>query len=113
MSVPRAITPARGMSRSGVCDSSAASGSSSMPRKNHIAKGSANRMGRMPSGRNTDEPTASAFGAMSHSLSHEKAPETSAMTENSRMIAMAMIDTTMAKRNEMCAPAALSATKAT
>ena len=37
--------PARGMSCAGLCVSSAASGSSSMPRKNHIANGRANRIG--------------------------------------------------------------------
>ncbi len=35
------MIPARGMSLAGSCDSSAASGSSSMPRKNQIANGSA------------------------------------------------------------------------
>ena len=46
ISVARAQRPARGMSRTGLCDSSAASGSSSMPRKNHIANGSAKRIGQ-------------------------------------------------------------------
>ena len=66
MSVPRAERPARGMSRTGLCASSAASGSSSMPRKNHIANGSAKRIGSTPCGRNAVWP---ASGAMSKSLS--------------------------------------------
>ncbi len=101
MSVPRAMTPARGMSFSGECDSSAASGSSSMPRKNHMANGRAKRIGNQPSGRNVDDPATSGFGAMSHSLSNENRPEASAMIENTRMMPIAMIETTIAKRNEM------------
>ncbi len=67
ISVPRAQNPAFGMSRTGFVDSSAASGSSSMPRKNHIANGSANRIGKTPCGRKADCPGS---GSMSHSVSH-------------------------------------------
>ena len=98
------------MSRTGSCDSSAASGSSSMPRKNHIANGSANRIGNTPCGRNALCP---ASGAMFHSASHEKLPEKTAMAEKTRMIAIEMIETTMANLNEMLAPAAFSAMNAT
>jgi hypothetical protein len=105
MSVPRAQRPARGMSRTGSCDSSAASGSSSMPRKNHIANGRAKRIGNTPCGRNAVWP---ASGAMSKRLSHENRPDVAAMTENTRRIPIEMIDTTIANLNEMLAPAVLS-----
>ena len=111
MSVPRAMKPARGMSLVGLCDSSAASGSSSMPRKNHIANGSANRIGRTPCGRNAR--LAGVGRDVRRAMSQLNAPETIAMTEKTRRIAIEMIDTTIANLNEMLAPAELSAMKTT
>jgi hypothetical protein len=91
-------------------DSSAASGSSSIPRKNHIANGSANRIGSRPCGRNSVWPGS---GAMSQRLPHWNAPENSAITEKTRMMPIEMIDTTIANLNEIAAPAELSAMKTT
>jgi hypothetical protein len=102
--VPRAQRPARGMSRAGSCASSAASGSSSMPRKNHMAKGSANRMGKTPCGRNSVCP---ASGTLSNRLSKLNTPENTAIAEKTRMMPIEMIDTTMANLKEMFAPAEL------
>ena len=94
------------MSRTGSVDSSAASGSSSMPRKNHIANGSANRIGSTPCGRNAVWPGS---GSMSKSLSHENSPEKIAIALNTSRIAIEMIDTTIANLNDRLAPAALMA----
>ena len=47
------------------------------------------------------------------SLSHENAPEKIAIAEKTRMIAIEMIDTTMANLNEMLAPAAFRAMNTT
>jgi len=79
-----------------------------MPRKNHIAKGSANRIGRTPWGRNAVWPSS---GTMSHRASHENAPEKSAMAEKTRMIPIEITDTMIAKRNEIAAPAEFRAMK--
>ena len=49
---------------------------------------------------------------MSKSLSQLNCPENSAITEKTRMMAIEMIDTTIANLNEIAAPAALSAMKA-
>ena len=57
-SVMSPTMPALGMSFAGLFVSSAANGSSSMPRKNHIAKGSENRMPTAPNGRKVDLPGA-------------------------------------------------------
>lgn len=108
MSVPRAQRPARGMSRTGLWDSSAASGSSSIPRKNHMANGRANRIGRIPCGRNAFWP---ASGTMSNSDAQLKCPLNSAIAEKKRMIAIEMTDTMIANLNDTLAPAVLSATK--
>ena len=79
-----------------------------MPRKNHIANGSANKIGSTPWGRNSFQPGS---GSMFHSDAQSSAGEKSAITENTTMIAIEMIDTTIANRNEMCAPAEFSAMK--
>jgi hypothetical protein len=110
MSVPRAMKPARGMSFVGLTDSSAASGSSSMPRKNHIANGRAKRMGTTPWGRKADWPGS---GAILKSDAASNLPEKRAIAENTRRIAIEMIETTMANLNEMLAPAELRAMKIT
>ena len=49
---------------------------------------------------------------MSKSLSQLNWPEKSAITENTRMMAIEMIDTTMANLKEIAAPAAFRAMKA-
>jgi hypothetical protein len=110
MSVPRAQNPAFGMSRTGSCASSAASGSSSMPRKNHMAKGSANRIGTTPCGRNEDCP---ASGSMLKRLSQLKRPEKAAIAEKTSRMAMEMIETTIANLKEIAAPAEFRAMNAT
>ena len=108
MRVPRAQKPARGMSRTGLWDSSAASGSSSMPRKNHIANGRAKRMGSTPWGRNSFQPGS---GAMFQSEPQSSAGEKSAMTLKTTRMPIEITETTMANLKEMAAPAAFSPMK--
>jgi len=76
-----------------------------MPRKNHIANGRANRIGTTPCGRNSVWPGS---GAISHRFAHSKAPEKIAIAEKTRMIAIEMIDTTIANLKEIAAPAEFS-----
>ena len=109
MSVPRAQSPARGMSRTGSCDSSAASGSSSMPRKSHMANGIAKRIGSTPCGRKRLWPGS---GSMSKRLPQSIAPLARAMTAKSTSTPMEMTETTMANFREIAAPAVFSPTKA-
>ena len=97
-------TPAFGMSLVGSCDSSAASGSSSMPRKNQIAKGRANRMPMPPNGRNSVLPS---VGAMSNSLAKSTEPVANAAIAKKAITPIEMIATTSAKRKPIDAPSEL------
>ena len=111
MSVPRAQKPAFGMSRTGLCDSSAASGSSSMPRKNHIANGRANRIGKTRRrGRNvaSGPRVGGHVPQVAPTGTRRRRPPSA---EKTRMMPMEMIETTIANLKEMLAPAALSAMK--
>ena len=98
------------MSSWGVWVSSAASGSSSMPRKNQIANGSAKSTPPRPNGRNVLLPGS---GAMFHRLSQENRPEKIARTKNRARTDSEMTAMTTAKRNDAAAPAEFSATKMT
>ena len=80
---------ALGMSRRGSIDSSAASGTSSIARKNQIANGKALKMPLIPNGRNEPSP-AGASPPPSAMLNHRSglnSPLTSAATKNTTRIA--------------------------
>ena len=109
--VPRAQNPAFGMSRAGLWDSSAASGSSSMPRKNHIANGRANRIGS--DAVRQERRSGPRRARCRTACPRLNWPEKIAIAEKTSRIAMEMIDTTMANLKEMLAPAELSAMKTT
>ena len=100
----------RGMSCCGVWVSSAASGSSSMPRKNQIANGRARSTPPSPIGRKVLLP---ASGAMFQRLSHENLPEKIASTKKTPSTASEMIVMTTANRNDAAAPTEFRATKMT
>ena len=91
----------RGMSSCGVWVSSAASGSSSMPRKNQMANGRAASTPVMPNGRNLLLP---ASGTMSIRLSVENLPEKTARMKKIARTDSEMIVMTIANRNEAAAP---------
>ena len=101
--------PAFGMSFAGLCASSAASGSSSMPRKNHIANGSANEDRRRR--RTAGTSVLPSVGAMFHRLEKSTALAPNAMITNTARIASEMNEMISANRNEIAAPAELSAMK--
>jgi hypothetical protein len=109
-SVNMPATDPRGMSLAGSWVSSAARGSSSMPRKNQIAKGMARKIPRKPYGRKVLPP---ASGAISKRLSTLNLPEKTAETKKIASTPSEMIAITKAKRNDAAAPAAFRATKIT
>ena len=106
VNIPR--MPALGMSRAGVCASSAVSGSSSMPRNSHIANGSASTTCHQPCGRNVLLPGS---GSMSKRLPKSRLPESSARTPKTAMTARERTATIVAKRKEISAPAMFTARK--
>ena len=101
-SVPNPQIPAFGISRTGLCASSAANGSSSIPKKNHIANGIAATIAQNPLGRNVELPS---VGAISNKLSTENLPLTIAMIANMARTAREAIATTIANLNDTSAPA--------
>ncbi len=77
-----------------------------MPRKNHIANGSASRIDPTPKGRNSVFPS---VGAMFQSDPQSNAPVRSDIAPKTTMMPIEMIETTIANPKEMFAPAALRA----
>jgi hypothetical protein len=106
-SVSRPEPSARGTSRTGSTASSAASGSSSMPRKNQMAKGSAVSTPSGPCGRNAPWPL-SAAGAMSSAC--DMATCGSAPSQNTTKMPSANTVMASVARNDTDAPAMLSPT---
>ena len=96
------------MSLAGFLASSAARGSSSIPRKNQTANGIAQRIPSTPNGRNALWPGS---GAMLNSLSTLNSPEKAAIREKITMIAREIIATTIANLNATLDPVAFKAMK--
>lgn len=100
--MPMEMARAFGMERTGSLASSAASGTPSTPRKNHMPKGNAAQMPRAPNGSQELEPNASGSTAM---LSREPASN-SVSAPNAKMsrAATAMAVTTRLKRRASPTP---------
>ena len=109
-SVPIPRIPAFGISLAGSCASSAASGSSSIPKKNHIANGIAATIGQIPNGRKDELP---ASGAMLVRLSNENLPLKIAITEKMARTASAINETTIENLKESAVPEIFSSKKIT
>ncbi len=107
--VPRPRIPAFGISLAGSCASSAASGSSSIPRKNHIANGIAATIAQSPIGKKVEFP---ASGAILVRLLNENSPEKIAITVKMARTPRAINETQIANLNDKAAPEIFNSRKA-
>ncbi|CAB4728446.1 unannotated protein [freshwater metagenome] len=107
--MPRPRIPAFGISFAGLCASSAASGSSSIPRKNHIANGIAATIAQSPIGKKVELP---ASGAILVRLLNENSPEKIAITVKMARTPRAINETQIANLNDKAAPEIFNSRKA-
>ncbi len=93
--------PAFGISFAGLCASSAASGNSSIPKKNHIANGIAATIGQRPNGKKDVLP---ASGAILVKLSNENLPLNIDIKAKIARTPSAINETQIANLNEIAVP---------